>query len=62
MSAGRYLKTAYSPGQRLSFGSTTGTVVSVDTAMTVLEREDGSRIHVPNTALLGTIVTVEDPV
>lgn len=61
MSAGRYLRTAYEPGQRLRFDSIEGTVVSVDTAVTVLRTDSGAQMHVPNTKVLGAVVTVDRP-
>jgi len=59
LSAGRYLRTAYSTGQVISFGGVRGTIESIDTAATVLRTEKGT-VRVPNNMLLGSIVTVHE--
>jgi small-conductance mechanosensitive channel len=58
ISAGRYLRDAYTPGQRIRIGEVEGEIVGVETAMTVLRTEAGDTVRVPNNTLLGSIVTV----
>jgi small-conductance mechanosensitive channel len=58
ISAGRYLRDAYTPGERIQIGEVEGEIVGVETAMTVLRTEAGDMIRVPNNTLLGSIVTV----
>jgi small-conductance mechanosensitive channel len=58
LSAGRYLRAAYEPGQTISFGEVRGEVVSVETAATVLRTAEGDTVRVPNNMLLGSVVTV----
>jgi small-conductance mechanosensitive channel len=60
MSAGRYLKTTYEPGQTISFADIQGSIVSIGTATTVLRTEDGE-VRVPNNLLLGSVVMVHGP-
>jgi small-conductance mechanosensitive channel len=59
LSAGRYLRTAYSAGQVISFGDVRGRIESIDTAATVLRTEEGT-VRVPNNMLLGSVVTVHE--
>jgi small-conductance mechanosensitive channel len=58
ISAGRYLRDAYTPGERIRIGEVEGEIVGVETAMTVLRTEAGDTVRVPNNTLLGSIVTV----
>ena len=60
LSAGRYLRSAYSPGETISFGDVRGEVVAIETAMTILRGEGGETLRVPNNLLLGSVVTVHD--
>jgi small-conductance mechanosensitive channel len=59
LSAGRYLRTAYSEGQLISFGDVQGRIESIDTAATVLRTDNGT-VRVPNNMLLGSVVTVHE--
>lgn len=59
--AGRHLRASYRAGQRLSFGDVDGEVVAVESAHTVLRGESGETIHVPNTMLLESVVTIAEP-
>ncbi|HEX2415581.1 MAG TPA: mechanosensitive ion channel domain-containing protein [Thermoleophilaceae bacterium] len=58
ISAGRYLRDAYTPGQRIRVGEVEGEIVGVETAMTILRTETGDTVRVPNNTLLGSVVTV----
>ena len=58
ISAGRYLRDTYTPGERIRIGEVEGEIVGVETAMTVLRTEAGDTVRVPNNTLLGSIVTV----
>jgi small-conductance mechanosensitive channel len=58
ISAGRYLRDAYNPGQRIRLGDVEGEIVGVETAVTVLRTDAGDTVRVPNNTLLGSIVTV----
>jgi small-conductance mechanosensitive channel len=59
VSAGRYLRGAFLPGQRISFAETSGTVRRVDSTMTVLSDPQGREVRVPNHMLIENIVTIE---
>lgn len=59
LSAGRYLRTAYNPGQTISFDQVRGEIISVDTAATVLRTDEGT-VRVPNGLLLASVVTIHD--
>ena len=58
LSAGRYVRGAYEPGQEISFGEVRGEVVTVETAATVLRTSAGATVRVPNDLLLRSVVTV----
>ena len=58
LSAGRYLGSAYEPGQTISVGDVRGEIVSIETAATVLRTAAGETVHVPNDLLLSSVVTV----
>ncbi len=58
LSAGRYLRHDYVPGQEIGFADVRGRVASVEPMTTVLEAGDGSMIRVPNHLLLESVVTV----
>ncbi len=61
LSAGRTLRAIYTNGQRISFATAEGTVKEVSNAITVLDTDRGI-VHVPNSLLLGSVVTVDvDP-
>jgi small-conductance mechanosensitive channel len=59
LSAGRYVRTAYEPGQRISVGEVSGEISSIDGVATVLRAADGRSIRVPNHLLIESMVTVE---
>jgi small-conductance mechanosensitive channel len=58
LSAGRYVRTTYAPGQRISVGEITGTVRTIEGAATVLEGNDGRTVRIPNHLLLTSVVTI----
>jgi small-conductance mechanosensitive channel len=58
LSAGRYVRGAYEPGQRISVGDVSGEITSVGGVATVLRAQDGSEIRVPNHMLIESVVTV----
>lgn len=58
VTAGRYLRGTFEPGQDIAFGDVRGTVVAVEAVSTVLRGADGETIRVPNKLLLSSIVTV----
>jgi small-conductance mechanosensitive channel len=61
LSAGRYLRSAYEPGQTISLGDVRGEIVSIETAATVLRTAAGETVHLPNDLLLSSVVTVHGP-
>jgi small-conductance mechanosensitive channel len=60
LSAGRYVRTSYEPGQRIGVDGVSGEIVSIEPAVTVIRTGAGDRVHVPNATLLSSIVTVYD--
>jgi len=60
LSAGRFVRTAYSEGQVISIADVRGEIVSMETAMTVLRTPDGETVRVPNNLLLNSVVRVHD--
>lgn len=58
LSAGRYLRHDYLPGQEIGFADVRGRVSSIEPISTVLESADGTRIRVPNHLLLESVVTI----
>ncbi|MDQ3644463.1 MAG: mechanosensitive ion channel family protein [Actinomycetota bacterium] len=61
LSAGRYLRSAYEPGQTISVGDVRGEIVAIETAATVLRTAEGETVHLPNGLLLSSVVTVHRP-
>ncbi len=61
LSAGRYVRGAFEPGQEISVGEVRGEVVVVETAATVLRTPSGQTVRVPNDLLLTSVVTVHEP-
>jgi small-conductance mechanosensitive channel len=61
LSAGRYIRGAFTPGQRISVGEVSGEIESIDSVATVLTAEDGSSVRVPNHMLIECVVTVAAP-
>jgi small-conductance mechanosensitive channel len=60
LSAGRYVRTAYEPGQRISIGEVRGEITSIDGVATVLRAENGDSVRVPNHLLIESVVIVKD--
>jgi small-conductance mechanosensitive channel len=58
LTAGRYLREAYTPGTDIGFGDYRGRVESVESAATVLRTAAGHLVRVPNELLLNSVVTV----
>jgi small-conductance mechanosensitive channel len=58
LSAGRYVRGAYEPGQRIALGEVSGEIASIDGVATVLRSEDGGEIRVPNHMLIESVVRV----
>jgi small-conductance mechanosensitive channel len=61
LSAGRYVRTSYEPGQQIGVGDVRGEIVAIEPAVTVLRTPAGERVHVPNATLLSSVVTVYEP-
>lgn len=60
LSASRYLRHDYSPGQDIGFADVRGTVTRIEPTSTILEAENGTTIRVPNQILMQSIVTIHD--
>jgi len=60
LSAGRFLRTAYSEGQVISVGDVRGEIVAMETATIVLRSADGATVRVPNNMLLNSVVRVHE--
>lgn len=58
LSAGRYLRHDYRPGQEIGFADVRGRVTSIEPTSTVLDSGDGRLIRVPNHLLLESVVTI----
>jgi small-conductance mechanosensitive channel len=58
LSAGRYLRHDYRPGQEIGFADVRGRVTSIEPMSTVLDSGDGRLIRVPNHLLLASVVTI----
>lgn len=58
LSAGRYVRGAFEPGQRISVGEASGEIASIDGVATVLRAENGDSVRVPNHLLIESVVTV----
>jgi len=50
--AGLYARDLFQPGDKISVGDVTGSVVEVSTTNTVLELDDGTTYSIPNQALI----------
>jgi small-conductance mechanosensitive channel len=59
MSAGRYVGGAFELGQHITVGDTSGEVIALETAATILRAPDGSTLRVPNSLLLESVVRVQ---
>ena len=60
LSAGRYVGSAFEVGQTVSLDGIRGTIVSLDSAATILEADDGRRVRVPHHFLVESIVTIHE--
>lgn len=58
LTAGRYLRNDYRPGQEISIGEIRGTITTIDPSSTTLDPGDGTTIRIPNHVLATTIVTI----
>lgn len=48
VSAGRYVSASFEVGQEVTVGEHRGQIAAIETASTVLEREDGDSVRIPN--------------
>ncbi len=60
VSAGRYVGTAFAVGQTITVDGIRGEIVALENAATVLRREDGQTLRVPNHLLLESVVALHD--
>ena len=58
-SAGRYVSSAFSVGQRIGVGGIEGEIVAIEAASTIVETDSDGRVRVPNHMLLGSIVSID---
>ncbi len=58
VSARRYVEGAYAVGQDISLGDVRGRIAAIEATSTILETAGGDRMRVPNSQLVGSIVTV----
>lgn len=58
LSAGRYVRQSFELGQRISVGSEAGTIRAFEGTATVLEREGGETVRVPNQRLIDGVIVV----
>lgn len=56
--ARRYVAGGYAVGQEISVGDVRGRIESIESTSTVLRTATGDRVRVPNSRLVGSIVTV----
>ncbi len=61
IAAGRALRHQLQPGQSLTCDGETGQIVALHQATVEIEREDGSRVLLPNSRLLVGPVTIDQP-
>lgn len=60
IAAGRYLRRFVTPGARLCSAEVDGSVVALHPLTIELVTEDGRRLHVPHSRLLGNVLEVDD--
>ncbi len=60
VSAGRYVGAAFDIGQTITVDGIRGEIVALENAATVLRREDGQTLRVPNHLLLESVVALHD--
>jgi small-conductance mechanosensitive channel len=58
VSARRYVEGSYEVGQDISLGDVRGRIAAIESTSTVLETPAGDRLRVPNSQLVGSVVTV----
>ena len=58
VSARRYVEGCYEIGQDISLGDVRGRIAAIEATSTILETAAGDRLRVPNSRLVGSIVTV----
>jgi small-conductance mechanosensitive channel len=58
LSAGRYVRQSFELGQRIAVGEATGTIRAFEGTATVLDRDDGGTVRVPNQQLIDGLVVV----
>jgi small-conductance mechanosensitive channel len=58
LSAGRYLRHDYTPGQEIGLAEVRGRITTIEPTSTTLDVGDGTTIRVPNNLLIQSIVTV----
>lgn len=58
LSAGRYLRHDYHPGQEIAFGEVRGRITRIHSTSTMLDAGEGRSIRVPNHLLIDSIVTI----
>jgi small-conductance mechanosensitive channel len=58
LSAGRYVRGAYEPGQQIKVGEVSGEIASIESVATVLRADNGDSVRVPNHMLIDSVVTV----
>ena len=60
VSAGRYVGAAFDVGQTITVDGIRGEIVALENAATVLRREDGQTLRVPNHLLLESVIVLHD--
>ena len=58
VSARRYVEGSYAVGQDISLGEVRGTIAAIEATSTILETAGGDRLRVPNSQIVGSIITV----
>jgi small-conductance mechanosensitive channel len=58
VSARRYVEGSYEVGQDISLGDVRGRITAIEATSTILETSAGDRLRIPNSQLVGSIVTV----
>jgi small-conductance mechanosensitive channel len=60
VSARRYVEGSYAVGQDISVGEVRGRIEAIEATSTILETAAGDRLRVPNSQIVGSIVTVHE--
>ena len=58
LSAGRYVRGAFTVGQRISAGAVTGEIIGLERAATLVRTDGGDTVRLPNQLLVDSVVTV----